>query len=201
MTTREKIKAFNESFGRPWNVNVVDLTVSDRLLLAKLLLEETLETITLGLGIDLKLVSHDPTDPNEYTADGDMLPDRLYDNDSDSLYSLDLVHNEGRFYDVVETADGLSDVNVVIHFAAGWAGMNLDKLTSHINDSNMSKLAVDGTPIINGITPGYRDECSDGPDVSEAGYDPSKPHGKILKGPNFWDAKPLILSILEEGNY
>src|SRR3546814_3230601 len=51
--------------------------------------------------------------------------------------------------DVIECADGLGDVNVVAHFCAHWHGINLDKITSEIHRSNMSKLGADGKPIIN----------------------------------------------------
>ena len=177
-TIREKIAAFNYAFDRPVNSMPIQPTVSERLLLGKLLLEETIETLALGLGLRV-VVDFDP---------------RL---DKHQQY-VSVTHEEGCLYDPVETADGQGDVNVVNHFMAHWLGFNLDKITDHINDSNMSKL-VNGEPIINGETEGYR-HFNDGIVPHEPGYDPTKPIGKILKGPDFWDAKPGIPAILEEGN-
>ena len=50
-------------------------------------------------------------------------------------------------------------------------------MVEEIDDSNMSKLGLDGEPIIN-----------------DGQKDPTKPVGKILKGPNF--RKPDIESVI-----
>lgn len=178
LTTRERIKQFNIAFGRPVNTMPITPSVSDRILLGKLLLEETLETLTLGLGLCVY-------DQAGIVADA-------------SGTRLTVEHREGDKYDPVETADGMGDVNVVNHHIAHWLGFNLDRITAHINDSNMSKLGEDGKAIINGVTPGYEEAGPDG--IHAEGFDPSKPIGKILKGPNFWDAKPGIPAILALGN-
>lgn len=183
MNTRERIRNFNKVFGRPVNTELQELSVSERVLLGKILFEEVLETLTKGLGLELTGKPYDP-------VEGEYLSNRL-----------ELVHVEGQKYDPIETGDGLGDTNVVIHFVAHWAGMNLDALTNEIDCSNHSKVGEDGQPIINGYTKGFRasgwDGHSDTP--AESGYRWDLPIGKILKGPNF--RKPNIAGVLELGNH
>lgn len=177
MNTRDMIGEFQRAFNRPIHDTLVKSpSVSDRLLLGSILLEEVIETITLGLGLTINSA-------NGIAADK-----------GGSLLSVG--HREGDRYDPVETADGLGDINVVIHFNAHWLGMNLDRITQEINDSNMSKLAEDGTPIINGVTEGYRAEgmVVGGQPCAELGFRDDLPIGKILKGPNF--RKPDIAAVI-----
>lgn len=181
MGTRELIRDFNIAFGRPVNDELTPPSVSDRILLGKLILEECVETLTKGLGLTI----HAKDVMN-------IRPD-----------NFDVVHREGDLFDAVETIDGLADMNVVIHFMAHWMGMNLDRATEIVNESNMSKLGEDGKPIINGVTPGYRDAAclaelniGEGFADDEEGFDPAKPVGKILKGPNYWDAQPKLRELI-----
>lgn len=160
MGTRELIRDFNIAFGRPVNDELTPPSVSDRILLGKLILEECVETLTKGLGLTI----HAKDVMN-------IRPD-----------NFDVVHREGDLFDAVETIDGLADMNVVIHFMAHWMGMNLDAATEIVNDSNMSKLGEDGRPIIN--------------DPAGDWFDDSKPIGKILKGPNYWDAQPKLRELI-----
>lgn len=160
MGTRELIRDFNIAFGRPVNDELTPPSVSDRILLGKLILEECVETLTKGLGLTI----HAKDVMN-------IRPD-----------NFDVVHREGDMFDAVETIDGLADMNVVIHFMAHWMGMNLDAATEIVNDSNMSKLGEDGRPIIN--------------DPAGDWFDDSKPIGKILKGPNYWDAQPKLRELI-----
>lgn len=177
---REMIREFSTAFGRPVNEEVVLLSPEHRLLLGNLIFEECVEYLTKGLG--LKLV-----------VNGMHIRD---------LTTLVVELDADRKYDPIESADGLGDMNVVIHFNANWHGFNLDEVTAEIHRSNMSKLGADGKPIINGLTPGYRrsDQDADGVfwcdirDPDEPGYDPSKPMGKILKGPHFF--KPNIAGVI-----
>lgn len=171
--TRDAVRDFNLAFGRPVNESLANLTVTERELLGKLLIEEAVETVVLGLGLDVAI-------------------DVKAGRPADEAF-VKVEHREGVKYDPVEFADGLGDVNIVIHFSAHWAGFNLDRVTDHINDSNMSKLDPSGKPIINGETEGFRQ--------GQDGFDSSKPIGKILKSPQFWDAKPGIEGIIQEGNH
>lgn len=173
MGTRELIRDFNIAFGRPVNDELTPPSVSDRILLGKLILEECVETLTKGLGLTI----HAKDVMN-------IRPD-----------NFDVVHREGDLFDAVETIDGLADMNVVIHFMAHWMGMNLDAATEIVNESNMSKLGADGKPIINGVTEGYR-HLPLAPADDESGFDPNKPIGKILKGPNYWDAQPKLRELI-----
>lgn len=187
LTTREQVRAFNNAFERPVHESWTNMSVTDRILVGKLLLEEVREYIEKGLGLD-------------FVIDGRRF--------SEAHETMDLEHFEGRVVDPVECVDGLADVNIVIHFNAHWHGFNLDRATTIVNDSNMSKLAADGTPIINGVTEGYRDKANlaehnigEGWADDEEGFDPNKPIGKILKGPNYWEPTSLLSALIcEAGN-
>lgn len=170
MNTRDMIKRFNLAFKRPVNATLTPLSVTERELMCKLLLEETMEFIeACGCGVHAK-------DTLNFTGDNFVVE-----------------HIEGRLQDPVEMADALGDVNVVIHFNAHWMGINLDTVTREIHDSNMSKLGDDGEPIINRCK--YEDADSnpsachinDGVCINPEHFiDPNRPLGKILKGPNYY---------------
>src|SRR3546814_15384388 len=72
----------------------------------------------------------------------------MSEEDGDQPDEIDVI-DVGCPTDVIECADGLGDVNVVARLCAHWHGINLDKTTSEIHRSNMSKLGADGKPIIN----------------------------------------------------
>ncbi len=184
--TRQLIKEFNLAFNRPVNELPPILTDEERILLGSLLMEECFEYVTKGLGlrvcVHVDRLVHEP------------LSNPQLDGMKYMFFNWDAVGFSPRRdagVDLHECADGLSDVNVVVHFNAHWQGMNLDALTEETNGSNMSKLDESGQPIINGITEGYKE--------GQDGYDPTKPIGKILKGPNF--RKPNLEPIIWAGNY
>ncbi len=168
---RRKVAEFNRAFRRPVNHQWTIPTIAERELLGKLLLEEVLEYCFKGLGLELHA-----KDMVGYAAD-----------------NFELRHREGVKVDPIEVGDGLADVNVVIHFNAHWHGFNLDAATAHVHESNMSKLGLDGLPIINGESPGYRED--------EPGYDPTRPIGKILKGPNYWEPQAGLAQIVAQGSF
>lgn len=178
--TRELIREFSTAFGRPVNTRAVELSVEDRLLLGKLIVEETLEYVTKGLGLTL----------------WDDQGDELVELDADAI----ILTHEGLPYDPIESADGLGDIEVVAHFNAHWHGFNLDAVLREVHDSNMSKLDEDGNPLINRCAgkPFHDDpipeDCSD---VNHL-WDPRQPVGKILKGPNF--RKPDLAKVIALGN-
>jgi predicted HAD superfamily Cof-like phosphohydrolase len=180
------IRDFSRAFQRPVNESWADnLPIADRELLGKLLLEEVTEYLVKGLGLTIM------------NMDGET----VMDIDGGGLM---LEHNEGVQLNPVEIVDGLADVNVVIHFNAHWHGFNLDAATEIVNDSNMSKLGPDGQPIINGVTRGYRTAEACGEETvrwrkdfaGEEGFDPNKPIGKILKGPDFYEPGPLLSQLI-----
>src|SRR3546814_14688617 len=134
-TTLEQIVDFQLAFQRPLNNILQDsLSIGDRVLLAKLLLEEAVEYCTKGLGFKVYVNAYPPSAMTEE-----------YGDQPDEIEVIDV----GCPIDVIECADGLGDVTVVAHFCAHWHGINLDKITYEINRSNMSKLGADGEPIIN----------------------------------------------------
>ena len=72
--------------------------------------------------------------------------------------------------DIKEVADALTDILYVTYGAGHAFGLNLDKCFKEVQDSNMSKLGLDGKPI-------YNDK------------------GKVMKGPNYFkpDLNKFIL--------
>jgi predicted HAD superfamily Cof-like phosphohydrolase len=72
--------------------------------------------------------------------------------------------------DIKEVADALTDILYVTYGAGHAFGVNLDKCFKEVQDSNMSKLGLDGKPI-------YNDK------------------GKVMKGPNYFkpDLNKFIL--------
>ena len=72
--------------------------------------------------------------------------------------------------DLVETADALTDILYVTYGAGQAFGINLDKCFEEVQNSNMSKLGVDGKPIFN-------------------------ENGKVMKGPNYF--KPNLNQFLK----
>ena len=179
--TRELIREFNLAFHRPVNESWTDVTVSERELLGKLLIEEAVEYVTLGLGLDVKI-------------------DIEAARPKDEGY-VRVSYNNGPAVNPVECVDGLADVNVVIHHVAHWHGFNLDMATEIVHDSNMSKLDENGNPIINGLTPGYRQPLTKlgNPLEAEDGFDSAKPIGKILKGLNFLDPQNRLQDLIRNG--
>ena len=63
--------------------------------------------------------------------------------------------------DLLEVADALTDILYVTYGAGHAFGINLDKCFEEVQNSNMSKLDLNGQPIYNG-------------------------NGKVMKGPNYF---------------
>jgi len=168
----ERAYKFHEAFDMQRNDVPITPTVGERILRAKLLLEETLETITKGLGLCL------------------YIPDMIVADSSGSR--LMVIHREGDLYDPVETLDGLADVKVIANGTAVAFGLPMDEADHEVFASNMTKLDTDGKPIVNRC--GYCDPvytsaanvtyCED-PTHKEFWRDASKPIGKVLKSDNY----------------
>jgi predicted HAD superfamily Cof-like phosphohydrolase len=71
--------------------------------------------------------------------------------------------------DIKEVADALTDILYVTYGAGHAYGINLDKCFEEVQNSNMSKLGLDGKPIYN-------------------------EKGKVMKGPNYF--KPNLTKFL-----
>ena len=72
--------------------------------------------------------------------------------------------------DLIEVADALTDLLYVTYGAGHAFGIDLDKCFNEVQNSNMSKLGIDGKPIYN-------------------------EKGKVLKGPNYF--KPDLKKFLK----
>ena len=77
--------------------------------------------------------------------------------------------------DLIEVADALTDILYVTYGAGHAFGIDLDKCFQEVQNSNMSKLGIDGKPIYNEF-------------------------GKVLKGPNYFkpNLKKLVSWIILE---
>ena len=72
--------------------------------------------------------------------------------------------------DLLEVADALTDILYVTYGAGHAFGINLDKCFEEVQNSNMSKLDINGRPIYNEL-------------------------GKVMKGPNYF--KPNLSQFLK----
>lgn len=176
MNSFEMTRKFHEAMELPVHDSPREPTVSERILRAKLLLEETLETIEKGLGLHVHVRA-------ELLGTG-CLED-----------AIELQHRGGA-YDPVETLDGLADVKVIANGTALQFGLPMTAADCEVFESNMSKLDDNGRPIMNCCTvhahPERFHEVSDTCNL----LDPTKPVGKILKGPNF--REPNIKGLLNQ---
>ena len=173
MNSFQMTREFHRAFGLPVHDSPREPTVEERILRAKLLMEETLETITEGLGVCVDM---------DYARPG-------------IKHRFRIVH-EGAEYDPVETLDGLAVVKVIANGTAVQFGLPMEEADREVFESNMSKLDKVGKPIVNRcqIPECYVDETRGGCDRPDHLIDPTQPVGKILKGPNY--RKPNIEGLL-----
>ena len=82
---------------------------------------------------------------------------------------LEELKNAMESKDLLEVADALTDILYVTYGAGHAFGINLDKCFNEVQNSNMSKLGVDGKPIYN-------------------------ESGKVMKGPDYY--KPDLSKFL-----
>lgn len=143
-TTFHRVREMHKAFGHPAPEVVVPLTPERAKLRLLLIAEEFQELIaaTVAENVGDGLGSH----PHDLM--GDVI------NSIKELQSADFDQN------MVEQADALGDLDVVVNGAAVEMGLPMDQISVEIFESNMSKLGVDGKPI-------YRED------------------GKFLKGPNY----------------
>ncbi len=100
-----------------------------------------------------------------------------FPNDKITKLRLDLIREELSELeeaiekkDIKEVADALTDILYVTYGAGHAFGINLDKCFEEVQNSNMSKLGLDGKPIYN-------------------------ESGKVMKGPNYY--KPDLLKFVK----
>jgi predicted HAD superfamily Cof-like phosphohydrolase len=177
----ERAHKFHEAFDMQRNDVPITPTVGERILRAKLLLEETIETIEKGLGVTIAVMGSRQNHEGHF----EDWPTPISD-------ALTIIHCEGQLYDPVETLDGLADVKVIANGTAVAFGLPMDEADHEVFASNMTKLDTDGKPIVNRC--GYCDpvytsaanvtHCED-PTHKEFWHDASKPIGKVLKSDNY----------------
>lgn len=177
MNSFEMTRRFHVAMGLPAHTKPVEPTEAERILRAKLLFEETMETIEKGLGV--RVAVKIPRD-DYYT---------------DLCVSANPEFEINTPYDPVETLDGLADVKVIANGTAVQFGLPLDVADRLVYESNMSKLDDSGRPIHNRCKHimDVTHSCTLGPCEL---IDPTQPIGKILKGPNF--KKPDIKGFLQD---
>lgn len=157
---------FHQVMGLPAPEAPILPPVSMRLRRLRLILEEFLELVEAN-GCELR------TDANE------------------NIFGFKIVHIEGSRYDVVETADALGDLNVVVAGTGVEYGIPMHFIDYEVYTSNLSKLDIaTGKPIVN-----HCQTC--GPDPDNVYYStcscesednwlkPGVPIGKILKPGSF----------------
>jgi predicted HAD superfamily Cof-like phosphohydrolase len=153
LSTFRQVKDFHQRFGHPV-VNIAQSTDLDTVKLRlKLILEEFIELTEASTKPGRPVVNF----IMETLGEADSLIDELKKGDLQQ--------------DVVSIADALGDIKYVVDGAALCWGIDLDRVSTEIHNSNMSKLGSDGNPI-------YRED------------------GKILKGPHYYP--PNILGVLEQ---
>lgn len=115
----------------------------------------------------------------------------------DEMVPATVMHVEGSRYDIVEAYDAICDIDVINNGTAVALGFVIEPGAHEVYCSNLTKLDENGQPIVNGVSPGYRNkeamEDYDGSDYYETGYDPTKPVGKLLKPANY---KPANLTAI-----
>lgn len=182
---------FHQALGLPNPSTLQQPSVSDRERRLRLILEELLE---LAEAMGFEIVVHPVW--NEGSKFWVALE---HDDDGPREGKIGVRHIEGSRYDVVETADALGDLNVVVNGTAVEFGIPLPLVDLEIFASNMTKLGPDGKPIINGVTPGYRDALTIADPAytyaAESGFRPDVPVGKVLKPDSF--VKANIAKVLK----
>ena len=151
-----------------------------------LIIEEFKELFEKGLGIGIQIQYWDSSE--------DCAQGWTYDL-SEALQSADRSK-----FNIVEFADALGDLKYVEEWNAIAHGIPQPLVDWEIHCSNMTKLGQGGEPMLNGISVGCRASDDQG-NYPEPHYDPDKPVGKVLKGPNYVAPNiPRILGIDEVPN-
>ena len=124
---QQRVKQFMELFGQecPDKPNVLDETTAK--LRATLILEEALETITKGLGLELILTGKEEVD-------------EVFTVNEENIGNIEFRFEKVKEVDLVELADGISDISVVTYGTAVAAGIDMETIDREVSDSNMSKV-------------------------------------------------------------
>lgn len=186
---------FHQVMGLPAPETPILPPVSMRERRLRLIFEEFLE-LTEACGFELLV--NDDSETTEVTPGYVRLSDSIGEK-------FKLAHIEGSRYDVVECADALGDLNVVVAGTGVEFGIPMHFVDYEIYTSNLSKLNVqDGKPIVNicrkcGPNPDniYYSTCECG--NTESFIDQSAPIGKILKPDSYTPPNiPRVLLAYQE---
>lgn len=145
-------EVFHQKFDAPVRLVPATPSAAERLLRVKLVMEEAMEFVRAS-GFDVSVCIHPQGNARDAVPVTDATPDM-------TTYVPD----------IVEAADGLADLNVVVNGSGLVWGFPMPALDNEIYRSNMSKLGADGKVLRSG-------------------------EGKILKGPNYFrpDVRRVLL--------
>lgn len=187
---------FHTICGIPTPEGPIMPTVTQREQRLRFILEEFLELVE-AMGFQIA-VNNDAEVTGEFIENGA----EYVTLDCDGKPAITVRHVEQSRYDVVETADALGDLNVVVNGTGVEFGIPMHFIDYEVYCSNLSKVPPNGEPIRNGITPGYRagdPNMIDWPREHESGYRPDAPIGKILKPESFVPCNiPAVLVAFEK---
>lgn len=171
---QQRTLAFHHFYGAPVRsqkpdrqfIHMSDERVAFR---AAFILSEAFELLEKGLGLKLSLNIEDDA------AEGEAVFLDVHGPEFCEMLAWHLEHGMGKGKrDLVEVADALGDLNVVVNGFAIELGVDMQLVDQEVCASNFTKAGEDGQPIIgDGIT---------------------GPVGKVLKGPNF--VEPQLAQVL-----
>jgi predicted HAD superfamily Cof-like phosphohydrolase len=124
----DRIKEFMRGAGQPTPESYHELTEAERVIRARLILEETLETIVLGLGVQVGVRGlHDVVQISRPENGGKFMEQ--------------FVLNAEWEYDPVEFVDGVVDIHVVSRGSLIAAGIPDEAFQEEVDDNNLLKIA------------------------------------------------------------
>lgn len=164
---QSRVREFMRFFGQDCPENPTQLDEKTAKLRANLILEEVFETICDGLGLSVCI------------ADGEN--GAVVVKDPKKVH---FIYQKEKEVDLVELADGISDISVVSYGTALAAGIDMEPIDKEIHYSNMSK-AFTKEDLENTISkyPTAKVEK-----YSENLYRLVREDGKIIKSPSYKEA-------------
>lgn len=165
MTTEARTIEFHEAFGHPVRTKPQTLSREEAILALALIEEEYLELVDALFPELLDEMA------SEYTS---LSPVRTLKREQQMRKEFKIMDRDMTNYapNLIKVADAVADLDVVVNGAGIRHGFDMQALSREVFDSNMSKLGIDGEPIL-------------------------REDGKILKGPGF--REPDIAGVLGIG--
>lgn len=179
---QQRVKEFMQFFGQSCPDKPVQLDEATAKLRANLILEEVFETITKGLGLKIT-ISSGGFGENDWTHVAEI--------DESNLKSMEISYIKAKEVNLVELADGISDISVVSYGTALAAGIDMEPVDKEVSRSNMSKAwAVNDLEEAKAKYPTAKVEK-----YSETLYRLVREDGKIIKSPSY---SPANLDVVIE---